>query len=394
MFLIGFITPEIVCDSCENGLNHRYIFVDNYRNIHISYHKKVGGHWQIFYRMKTAYWQTEERVTNTTADAKYPSILVYRDSVFLVWHDYRVGGISNIEIFFNAKPISGTSWDNETRLTYTNSGGPGDNGYLPTIKQKGGNIYVVWYDYRDDTSSMNAQIYLKVRDSTWGPDIRVSNSPGNAWYPSFDFKGDTLFIVWADSRNTNYNIYGNWGFGDYRITTNTSYYPDIATSGNKTLLVYVNSSLSPPKVFGKFYNGMFGVDFPIRNSGNSQQEPTVISNGNGGWVVAWSEDFVGDRDIFGVILDSSGNIRDSFRINMSGDQKRPSLFLDNLGYIHLTFVDYTDPTNPKIYYTKSITPLNVEESNIKISDKSSSKFIKDGRIFLGSYGIDGRKSHR
>ncbi len=367
------------------------MFVDSFGNVHISYHKKVGGHWQVFYKIRSSYWQNEERVTNTTADAKYPSILVYSDSVFLVWHDYRVEGISNIEIFFNSKPINGTSWDNETRLTYTNSGGPGDNGYLPTIKQMGGKLYVVWYDYRDDPSSMNAQIYLKVRDSAWGPDVRVSNSPANAWYPSFDFWGDTLFVVWADSRNTGYNIYGNWGLGDYRITTNTSYYPDIATSGDKTLLVYVNSSLSPPQVFGKLYNGTFGVDFPIRYSGNSQQEPTVIPDGNGGWVVAWSEDFVGDRDIFGVILDSSGNVKDSFRINMPGNQNRPSLFLDNYNYIHLAFVDYTEPVVPKIYYTKSITPVNVGENKKQIVDKPLNGFIKGRKIFLGSYGIDGRR---
>lgn len=386
-----FIAPELICDSCENGLNHRYVFVDNYGNVHISYHKKVGGYWQVFYRMKSFYWQNEERVTNTSADAKYPSILVYSDSVFLVWHDYRVGGISNIEIFFNSKPINGTSWNSEMRLTYTNSGGPGDNGYLPTIKQNGGKIYVVWYDYRDDPLSNNAQIYLKVRDSIWGPDIRISNSPANAWYPSFDFKGETLFVVWADNRNAGYNIYGNWGLGDYRITTNTSYYPDVAVSGEKILLVYVNSTFSPPKVFGKLYNGIFGVDFPIRYSENSQQEPTVISDGNGGWVVAWSEDFGGNRDIFGVILDSLGNVKDSFRISMPGNQNRPSIFLDDFGYLHLVFVDYTIPLIPKIYYTRSITPVSIKEINADITRKPLNKFIKGGKIYLGPYGIDGRK---
>ena len=102
--MIAFISPQMVCDTCEDGLNHRYIYVDSVGNVHIVYHKKVDLHWQVFYRMKSSSWRSEERITTTSADAKYPSLTVFRDSVFVVWHDYRVGGISNIEIFFNAKP--------------------------------------------------------------------------------------------------------------------------------------------------------------------------------------------------------------------------------------------------------------------------------------------------
>ncbi len=387
--MITFLTPELVCDSCENGLNHRYIFVESGR-VHISYHKRVGSTWQVFYRMKGAYWYPEERVTNTLSDAKYPSILVFRDSVFLVWHDYRIGGISNIEIFFNAKRISDSSWNLETRLTYTNSGGPGDNGYLPTIKENAGKLFVVWYDYRDDPTSNRAQIYMKIRDSIWGNDIRVSNSPSNAWYPTFEFIGDTPFIFWADNRNSYYNIYGYWGYGDQRITDIHTLYPDAANSSGKLLLVYVNSSVSPPNVAGKIYDYSWGSQFTLRSSPRSQSEPSVIQDGRGGWIVAWSEDFGGDRDIFGIRLNGFGILTDSFRINMPGNQSRPSLFLDESGYIHLAFVDYTNPLLPKIYYTMSSHPLNLREDYSK-RENSKGKYIKGRKIKLGDYSPSGRR---
>jgi len=388
--MITFLTPELVCDSCENGLNHRYIFAENGR-VHISYHKRVGGVWQVFYRMKDISWYPEERVTNTSADAKYPSILVFRDSVFLVWHDYRVGGISNIEIFFNAKRIFDISWNLETRLTYTNSGGPGDNGYLPTIKENGGKLFIIWYDYRDDPTSNRAQIYLKVRDSVWGSDVRISNSPANAWYPAFDFRGDTLFVFWADNRNSAYNIYGNWGYGDQRITDVSSGYPDVANSSGKLLLVYTNSSSSPPRISAKIYDGSWGSQFDVRPSGRSQSDPTVVRDGRGGWIVAWSEDFGGDRDIFGVRLNSLGIITDSFRIFMPGNQNRPSLFVDENGYIHLTFVDYTNPFFPKIYYTKSSEPLKLREFSRDKKTNVKPITLKGRKLYLRGYSISGRK---
>lgn len=389
--MIAFITPELVCDTvCENGLNHRYIYVDSSQRVHIVYHKKVGGVWQIFYRMKGTSWENEERITNTIYDAKYPSITAFRDSVFVVWHDYRVGGISNIEIFFNAKPIGSTLWNAETRLTYTNSGGPGDNGYVPTIKEHNGKLFVVWYDYRDDPSSMSAQIYLKVRDSVWNDDIRISNSPSNAWYPSFDFLRDTLLVVWADNRNTSYNIYAYRNHGEERITTNISYYPDISTSGNRNFLVYVNSSVSPPNIYGKIYDVSWLSDFPIRPSSNSQQDPTVVSDKHGGWIVAWSE----NGDIMGFRIRWDGVITDSFRIYLPGEQSRPTLFVDNFGYIHLAFVDRSvSPTKPRIYHTRSVNPLKVYETRENKHIFRAKKHIRKSKVLIEDYDISGRKTH-
>jgi hypothetical protein len=234
------------------------------------------------------------------------------------------------------------------------------------------------------------RVYLKVRDSIWGSDIRISNSPANAWYPAFDFRGDTLFVFWADNRNSYYNIYGNWGFGDQRITDVSTAYPDVANSSGKLLLVYVNSSISPPNISAKIYDGSWSSQFNVRSSSRSQSDPTVVSDGRGGWILAWSEDFGGDRDIFGVRLNSFGIITDSFRVAMPGNQSRPSIFVDEMGYIHLAFIDYTNPTAPKLYYTLSSQPLSLMESYFQKVEKKKVS-IKGRKLDLGGYSVSGRK---
>ncbi len=390
-----FIPLELVCDTpCENGYNHTYIYVDTAGRVHTAYHRKLNGKWQVFYRMRgTSGWEPEERVVFTdTADAKYPSVAVLRDTVFLVWHDYRVGGISNVEIFFNYRPLNGT-WSSDQRLTFTNAGNNGDNGYVPTLKiSPDGNLRVVWYDYRDDPYAYNAQIYTKVRDSGgWNPDVRVSNSSGNAWYPSFDFgPADSVIYVWSDNRDGFYKIYGSFGHGDFPLSTSEGYYPDVVHAHGKYVVVWQ----SPDGILiSRFQNGVWSPPLHLKPSPNPQKNPD-ITHFPGGFVVVWREDYdFYTSSVVGVVLDTSLNVLDSFRITNSGIQSRPVVVVDNRGYMHVAFVDYTlGGSKPRIFYTRSVYPLTLSEiAAPRNKNFKPSKRIAGRRVILGGrYTVSGR----
>ncbi len=391
---LTFGTPEVACDTtCENGFNHTYLYVDTSGNVHIAYHRRVSGVWQVFYRMRGPYgWLPEERVVFTdTADAKYPSVVMARDSVFLVWHDYRVGGISNVELFFNSKPVSGDTWSNEERLTYTSSGGPGDNGYVPSLKvAPDGSLRVVWYDYRDDPYSYDAEIYTKSRDTAgWGPDVRVSRSPGNAWYPAFAFGPDSVIYVWADNRGGGYGIFGSFGSGDFSISDG-GYYPDVAYGHGKYVVVWQGSD---GNVYVRSGGSGWSPPAPVFPTGRPQKDPAIVPFPQG-FVVVWREDVsTYDSDIFGVILRPDLTLHDTFRLAVPGVQERPTLFVDAFGYLHVACVDRSYGSSyPRILYFRSLQPLTVEEikADVKKGDRQSA--IVGRRVILrGGYDPSGRR---
>ncbi|NPB04189.1 MAG: hypothetical protein GXO39_07245 [Thermotogae bacterium] len=395
---LTFGIPEQVCDtSCENGFNHTYLFVDPAGNVHVTYHKRLAGVWQVFYKMRTsAGWEEAERVVFTdTADAKYPSVAVIGDSVFLVWHDYRVGGIRNVEIFFNRKPISGDTWAYEERLTFTNSGSVGDNGYVPTLKPSPeGDLRVVWYDYRDDPDALRAEIYTKLRSGgVWSEDIRVSDSPANAWYPSFTFgsDGDSVLYVWTDNRSGSYRILWSDTYNEGEVSPRTGYYPDIAFSSGRYLVVWEDAS---GEVWASHRDpgGDWSSPFAVRPNGRIQKFPTVIPC-NGGFVVAWREDYDPYiSNIVGVILGGDLTVKDSFVIPMEGIQERPTLFLDSYGYLHIAFVDRSlGSSNPRIFYARSTSPLTVKEAKPPSPRKVSKVVIRRRIIVGGMYDASGRR---
>ncbi len=389
---LAFGPAELVCDTtCENGLNHTALFVDGEGRVHVAYHRKLGGVWQVFYRMRDSYgWLPPERVVFTdTADAKYPSLAILRDSVFLVWHDYRVGGISNVELFFNAKPIYGDTWANEERLTYTSSGSPGDNSYVPSLKVVGESLRVVWYDYRDDPMAYDAEVYTKVRGpSGWGGDVRVSNSPENAWYPSFASSGDSVLYVWADNRDGGYHIYGNFGSGDFPIG-GPGYYPDATYGHGRYVVVWQGGD---GNVYIAFRDTVWHPPRPLLPRGNPQKSPTV-STSPYGFVVAWREDYGPyDSDIVGVLLRPDLSLRDTFRVSQPGTQDRPNLFVGPEGYVHMTYVDYSYGSSyPRIFYVRSLSPADLSERP-KAKDKEIRNRIRGRRVILrGRYDPAGRR---
>jgi hypothetical protein len=148
--------------------------------------------------------------------AKYPSLAATGDSLFLVWHDYRIGGIRNSEIYARAMSLDG-GLGPEYRLTTTlNTQNPGDNGYVATVVVAGaGVLHAVWYDFRWDPNQ--ADIFHKRRTAGgWttplgdSSDVNVSRSIMDGFdsgAPAFAAgAGGVMHAVWAERGQAIYRI--------------------------------------------------------------------------------------------------------------------------------------------------------------------------------------------
>jgi len=170
-------------------------------NVHVVWSDARENNFEIFYKRSTdggLHWDPDRRLTNTSSPSTYPSICAEKSSVHVVWQEYLTG---NREIFYKRSPDTGTTWGEDTRLTNNSS-----ISSSPSIATLDRGVHVVWADYRDG----NEEIYYKrSRDDgiTWGPDTRLTNSPGYSTNPGVSVTGKAVHVMWVDFRDGNPEIY-------------------------------------------------------------------------------------------------------------------------------------------------------------------------------------------
>jgi len=153
-------------------------------------------------------WSTQEFIDDSYYDdgsglekfgGRHPTIAVAPDdSVWVAWHDHRHcnpdppgNGIDNIEIYADHKPFGGSFSSTDLRLTTTNAGHLGDNGYTARVAvAPTGRVSVLWYDFSFDGGV--SDIFVKHSDNVGNfnlvetlDDMRLTNlndrTPGLAY---------------------------------------------------------------------------------------------------------------------------------------------------------------------------------------------------------------------
>lgn len=121
---------------------------------------------------------------------------------------------------------------------------------------------------------------------------------------------------------------------------------------------------------------------PIDTISTSLLDLSSIPDGNGGFFITYSDDPLGDSDIFAQWIDGSGNLRwDDSKTRVcteGGDQKYPVISVDGSGGV---FVAWQDEVNQKIYAKHLDSQGNLLQ-NITISSRASEQtdvqMISDG----------------
>jgi hypothetical protein len=117
-----------------------------------------------------------------------------------------------------------------------------------------GRIHVAWFDERDG----NSQVYYKRSPNggqTWEADVRLSQNTGVAAQPAIAASGNSVYVVWHESRYGGSDIYfkssadgGLTWSGEAQLTSDgASSYASIAAQGDRVHIVwdsYQNSAQS------------------------------------------------------------------------------------------------------------------------------------------------------
>ncbi|MBS4016326.1 MAG: T9SS type A sorting domain-containing protein, partial [Candidatus Latescibacteria bacterium] len=304
--------------------------------------------------------------------SEFAAIAVSGNNVYVVWHDQRnqTGSIVHADIFFKYSRDGGTTWSNDTQLTYQPVA---TRSVYASIAVAGDTVHLVWEDYRDDLSG---EIYYKRSldgGITWGSDVRLTYSANFAsWWPSIAVSGQNIHVVFRDSRDGaayNHEIYykrsldggANWG-SDIRLTTTTaeSWNPSIAVVGD-TVHVAWNDGISYPNNSHEIYykrsldNGTtWSQNIRLSYSSVNSYFASVAAKGSNVHIV-WQEARPGpSNDIYYIHSINNGMTwsSDTNLTNLSTSQKYlPGVAVADAN-VHVLWRDLRDYSTGEMYYKR------------------------------------------
>ncbi|HEY32008.1 MAG TPA: hypothetical protein G4O10_02745 [Dehalococcoidia bacterium] len=143
-------------------------------------------------------WSEDILLTPDGIDAEFPFPAVSGNTIHLVWQDARDG---NLEIYYKRSVDVGVSWAPAERLTNN----PGESKH-PKIVVQNGNLHLVWRDNRDGS---NEVYYKKSTDGgqNWSQDRRLTQNPGQSFWPVLAASDELVHLVWCDERDGNQSLY-------------------------------------------------------------------------------------------------------------------------------------------------------------------------------------------
>ncbi len=279
----------------------------------------------------------------------------------IAWEDSR--SVSNADIFVQRV-------DNNGNVLWTSDGvaictANNDQKSVQLISDGSGGAILAWEDYRSGSFS---DIYAQRVDANgnilWTADgVAICDASLDQTSPQLmsDSSGGAI-LTWSDNRNGNYDIYaqridGNanvlWTANGVVICTTdfNQLYPQLVSddSGGAIITWEDHRSNSYPDIYAQRIddngNVLWTVDgVVVCTDSYSQSSPKLVSNGNGGAIIAWADGRSGLDDIYAQSIDKNGNvlwISDGVAVCTAKDSlSSQQLVADGSGGTILTWDDY------------------------------------------------------
>lgn len=126
-----------------------------------------------------------------------PTVAGEGDTVVVFWPAIKASGTRSI--FWARSTDGGETFEDSAYLAGSNN----READQPRALAKGGTIYLLWADNRDDPL-LEHEIYFKKSEDggeTWRNDKRVTSALRDSFNPDFDVVGNTIHVVWEDERD-------------------------------------------------------------------------------------------------------------------------------------------------------------------------------------------------
>jgi len=170
-----------------------------------------------------------EVVLNTAPGASYsdrPRMAVSGPRVYVAWKDNRDGAY---DIHLNASADGGLTWLAPDVRVETGVAGATDSND-PEIDADGDSVYVVWSESRSGNSDIRLNRSSDRGQSWLIADMRIDTDPagaGTSIRPKVRCAGGTVYVVWVDGRDGNLDVRFNrstdagqsWLAADLRLDT-------------------------------------------------------------------------------------------------------------------------------------------------------------------------------
>ena len=317
--------------------------------------------------------------------AKFPSLATATDgTLYLFWHDYRVAGIQNVEIFTKTRPPGG-AWNPDraadVRLTTTNHPETnGDNGYVPVaVAAPNGDVHVLWYDFRWDAS--HAEIYSKTHpaggawDLTPGDaaDIRVTQDAPHSELVDADVDAaGNVHAVWRSVDGGARVLWarrpaatGAWSVpATVDVAGTVAGAPCLAVQSDGTLhVVWPDSRDGGRALWTRVRNaaGTWSAESRLTRPADGADDPSMDVAEDGTLHLVWDDGRVSllNREVFhrqrapGAAWDTTG-AGDTRISNATGASVRPSVLAAD-GTVLVTWRDERDG-NREVYARRRVSP--------------------------------------
>ena len=234
----------------------------------------------------------------------------------------------------------------------------------PTIVSDGsGGAIITWNDGRSGNGDIYAQRIDANGNVLWTTDGVAISTAANSQSSPFivsDGNGGAI-ITWYDSRSGNWDIYAQrinasgvvqWTTDGVAISTaaNNQYYPFMVSDGSSGAIItwYDYRSGANFDIYAQRINTNGVVQWtadgvPISTAANSQERPTIASDGSGGAIITWYDYRSGNYDIYAQRIDTDGNVlwtADGVSISIAvNSQYAPTIVGDGIGGAIITWED-------------------------------------------------------
>lgn len=350
--------PATVCDSAGN--------------IWLAYHAGAAGQRDIYVSELTlgnANFAGPIQMTTDGSDQCSPAIAIGSDdTLYVVWQDRRRG---NWDIYIRTS-ADGLTWSAETRITDSD-----DNQIRPAIavdSQSPNHACVAW----QDDGAGNQDIYVATSSNAFSTKTisQVTANASDQTDPAIAVDAsNTVYLVWADSRNGTSDVYGAasnsgpWTNVAVATGAGSQSAPVIATESAGTVLhvAWVDDAGMDATIRYASSDGMpssplAGTNIVDDTSGADQTAPSIATAGSAGdnlrVFLCWTDERnvnANGRDTDLYFVDVSASQGTNVLVGDGGtgsDQSDPAVGVDRYGYPYVLWTDSRNVTK-YVYYAGS-----------------------------------------